>query len=175
MVNPHVGVDDIKPTYGKGIPHAITICPDDTAQRYDEADSYRRANEVSVWLRDKLDRYLAPYADYCLYTEISKPEKIHAQSRPRVHFHGFVTFRAPVAFRSDAAHKLTHAIVEIKSITDNAIWTDYCTKDAVEMREYMGRDAVISYDKAKDTVPLVYGKPDIAKLPPAGSSKRLKK
>lgn len=106
-----------------GVRYTITINPDDHEQS-------GRGNRWTI-VRTNVMEFMKDYAKYIdeleLYSDISHPESIRAGTYPRIHYHGWITFKNIIGFLTSVDRNLRYSI-EIDTIKDFEVWKPYCKK-----------------------------------------------
>jgi len=143
------------PFYTRHTPYEISINPNDTHQLYKTTDS--RLNVVIESMRRKCLVHLAPCASYTLVTEVSEPRMVVGEShRPRIHFHGIITFKNPIKFLTEHLHHLAaYASIQINPYRPD-YWPSYITKQKDILSPELGKAYYLS-DKDTSITPAGHG------------------
>lgn len=122
----------------------FTLCPNDKHQFITSPVRLRMVTDyIRMLLKDNLNdnEY-----NYCIYPEVSYPEKSQDGSMARIHFHGILEFMSdhakPQFYIEHFHHINKNCRMEVDTIEDYEGWREYCTKNWSTMIPYCERQKV---------------------------------
>lgn len=124
------------PEQQKGIPHTITICPNDDHQYQNDV---LRLQCVTNDVRELLYNHLGHSYPYELHTEVSYPQQSQEGKIARIHYHGiiYLTPLLKATLFVEKLHKINKwARIEIDTIKDITKWQLYISKNKDAMEAY---------------------------------------
>lgn len=120
---------------GNGEQLAITLNVADSGQFFNDNISNRLWNAYVIY-NNFCHKYIKPWADYDIYTEISR--------KGRIHCHGVIRITDYIKYYVQYARKLDRLDsmnVDLDTISDMDKWLEYCRKDSLLMSTMYEKEA----------------------------------
>lgn len=110
--------------FHNGVRYSITINPDDNFQFHVGMNRWAYVRQEVMNL---MSEFAPQIEELELYPDISYPPALRGGVYPRIHFHGWITWKDIINVLTRWEHR-SHFSVEIDTIQDHKLWEVYCKK-----------------------------------------------